>query len=108
MRTAMIIAIVASSKSRWEQRLELAENRTFGSDRDAEITGQHIADVIEVLDHVGPVVAEALDQFGVSFGTDAALAGKRQNRIARQQPHKGKGSQRDAEDGRHQQGNFVK
>ena len=90
-----------------EQRHELFNDGALGGERDAEIALQDAGDIVEILLPDGQVVAELLLEDFVALGRHAVLAGHREDGIAGEQADKGKGCDRDADDGRHDQSKFL-
>ena len=90
---------------RGEQSKKFADDWLARDDRIAEIALQHAGHVVAVLHEQRVVEMQLAAQHGVAHGVDAALAGHQQNGIAGGETDKGKGQQRDPEEGRdHQAG----
>ena len=85
-----------------KKREEFVEHRPLGDDRCAEITGEDVPEIDQVLDDQGAIEAVDRLELLVALGAHAALAGEQQDRIARQEPDEGEGDDRDTDEGRHQ------
>ena len=88
---------------RREQRRELAQHRLLRDHRLAEIALEDAGQIDPVLDEDRLVEAVFLAQLLVAGGIDAALAGKRFDRIARYEADEEEGQQRDPDEGRDDQ-----